>query len=49
MPGKIYKPKSVKKISDNSFELDLSGLKKGVYFVKIKINNVYKTFRILKL
>ncbi|MDQ6843627.1 MAG: T9SS type A sorting domain-containing protein, partial [Bacteroidota bacterium] len=49
LPGRIYKPKSVKKLSDNSFEVDLTGLEKGVYFIKIKLNDSYKTFRIIKL
>ncbi len=49
LPGRIYKPKSVNKISDNSFEVDLSNLNKGVYFIKLQVNKVYKTFKILKL
>ena len=37
--GRIHNPKSVKKISSNSMELDLSGLNSGVYFIKMKIDN----------
>ena len=49
LPGRVYAPKSVRKISANSFELDLSGLKSGGYFIRMKINNVNRTFRIVKL
>ena len=47
--GKPHIPKSIKRISENSFEIDLSNLSSGIYFIKIKINNDLKTLKIIKL
>jgi hypothetical protein len=45
--GRTYSCKLVK-ISTNRVELDLSGLRTGVYFIKVKVGEVFKTFRIIK-
>ena len=49
LPGKAHSPKSIRKISSTSVDLDLSNLSAGVYFIKIQINQKYKTFKIIKL
>ena len=49
MLGRIHNPKSIRKISSNSMELDMSGLTSGVYLVKMKIDNTFKIYRIVKL
>jgi hypothetical protein len=49
LPGSVHFPKSIQKISSNSFELDISNLNAGVYFIKIQINKTYRTLKIIKL
>jgi hypothetical protein len=46
--GRTYAVKISRRISDQSFELDLSSLKSGIYFLKIKTPTGYKTLRIIK-
>ena len=48
MTGRSWPVSGATKISGNSVELDLSKLSPGVYFIKAKVNEVYKSFRILK-
>jgi hypothetical protein len=45
--GRTYSCKLVQ-ISTNRVVLDLSGLRTGVYFIKVKVGEVFKTFRIIK-
>ena len=47
--GRIYNPKSVKKISSNNMELDLSGFNSGVYLIRLEIDHTFKILRIVKL
>lgn len=47
--GRLYNAKSVRKITDHSYEMDMSNLTSGIYFIKLKLNNNFKTFRIVKL
>ena len=47
--GKVYSSKVVTGIYNNRMELDISSLKRGVYFIKVKIDSAFKTFKILKL
>lgn len=46
--GKLRTIKISKWISDHEFELDLSLLNRGVYFLRIKIDSGYKSVRIVK-
>jgi hypothetical protein len=48
--GKKYVPNSVARISSNSLEIELPGnATTGVYFVRAKIDNNYKIFKVVKL
>ena len=50
MTGKNYIPGKINKLSSKSLEIELpAGATKGVYFVRVKIDNDYKTFRVVKL
>ena len=48
MTGRTWLVANATKLSGNSIELDLSKLSSGVYFIKVKVDNTYKEFRILK-
>ena len=47
--GKQIIPEFTGKASGNSLELDISGLKFGVYFLNIRNERTNKFFRIIKL
>ncbi|GEO08969.1 YDG domain-containing protein [Segetibacter aerophilus] len=47
--GRIVSAKGIRKISGNNINLDVSFLKAGVYFLKLKTNEGFKTFRFVKL
>jgi hypothetical protein len=47
--GKIYSSGSVKNVYANSVVLDMSGFKSGIYFIKIRVDGTYKTFKVIKL
>jgi hypothetical protein len=47
--GRVYSLNVIKKINSNRLELDLSNFAKGVYFIKIKVGNTFKIFRVVKL
>jgi hypothetical protein len=40
---------SLKKINEKMFEINVSALPKGVYFIKVKTPNVLKTFKFIRL
>ena len=43
--GKLIKQEN--NISNNSIELDMNGFEKGIYFIKLKINNTSKTQKLI--
>ena len=47
--GRAYPSQGVRKPSDNSLELDLSGLKTGLYLIRVKGTVNYKVLRIIKM
>jgi hypothetical protein len=47
--GRTYSSKAVKKIDSNSAELDMSNFTKGVYFIKVKMDKIFKIFKVIKL
>ncbi len=47
--GRIQNLNSLEKTSDLQYKLDISNVYPGVYILKIKVENSYKTFRIIKL
>jgi hypothetical protein len=49
MLGRVQRIKSIKQLSAKSFELDVSNLPKGVYFIKVKTEGSDETFRFMKL
>jgi hypothetical protein len=46
--GRVYPVKITKRISENEFEINLSQLSSGVYFLRLKVANGFKTIRIIK-
>jgi hypothetical protein len=46
--GRVYPIKITKLISENEFEINLSQLSSGVYFLRLKVTNGFKTIRIIK-
>jgi hypothetical protein len=47
--GKTYKAKGIRKLSDNSIELNFSEFKTGVYLIKVKGDLQHKVLRIIKM
>jgi hypothetical protein len=45
--GRTYSSKLVQFYS-KSVQVDLSGFRSGVYFIKIKVDNSFKTFKVVK-
>lgn len=46
--GKMHPVKFVRQISPNSFEIDMTGLQKGYYLIKVKVSDGYKSIMIIK-
>ncbi|AFD07434.1 MBG domain-containing protein [Solitalea canadensis] len=46
--GQFYPVRITKKISDSEFELDVSDLRNGLYYILVKNTDGYKTGRIIK-
>jgi hypothetical protein len=46
--GKIYKL-NARLINKQSLQIDLSRLSSGMYFIRVKVDNDFKTFRVLKM
>lgn len=46
--GKVHPIKFVRQITPNSFEIDMSGLQKGYYLIKVKVSDGYKSIMIIK-
>ncbi|HEV2831967.1 MAG TPA: MBG domain-containing protein, partial [Hanamia sp.] len=46
--GKVYPIKITKLISENQFEINISQLSSGVYFLRLKVANGFKIVRIIK-
>ena len=46
--GKMHPIKFVKQITPNSFEIDMSGLQKGFYLIKVKVSGGYKSITFIK-
>jgi hypothetical protein len=48
--GKKYVPNSVARVSSNSLEIELPpDATKGLYFVRVRIDNTYRIFKVIKL
>ena len=45
--GKLYQVK-VKLISEHSLEVDLTRMSTGMYIIRAKVDNGFKTFRVMK-
>ncbi|HEY5393100.1 MAG TPA: MBG domain-containing protein, partial [Hanamia sp.] len=45
--GRTYSSKSAR-VYSNNVQVDLTGFRSGVYFIKIKVNDIFKTFRVIK-
>ena len=46
--GRYYPVKVIRRISEHSFELDVSGLLNGVYLIRVRGENGYQTLRFVK-
>lgn len=46
--GQFYPIRIIKQVSDSEFELDVSGLRNGLYYIMVKNPDGYKTGRIIK-
>ena len=46
--GKMHPIKLVRQMSPNSFEIDMSGLQKGFYLIKVKVSDGYRSIMIVK-
>ena len=46
--GKEYLPKSWRRLSTYSMELDLTGLSKGIYFIRFNNGDHYTTLSVVK-
>ena len=46
--GKMHPIKFVKQVTSNSFEIDVSGLQKGFYLIKVKVSGGYKSIMFIK-
>ncbi|MGB5027155.1 MAG: MBG domain-containing protein, partial [Chitinophagaceae bacterium] len=46
--GRYYPAKVIRRISEHSFELDVSGLLNGVYLIRVRGENGYQTLRFVK-
>ncbi len=46
--GKVYKL-NARLINNHSLQMDLSRLSSGMYFIRVKVGNDFKTFRVLKM
>jgi hypothetical protein len=49
MLGRLQRIKNIKKLSGKSFEIDVSTLPQGVYFIKVRTAENEETLRFLKL
>ncbi|MEO8824089.1 MAG: T9SS type A sorting domain-containing protein, partial [Ginsengibacter sp.] len=47
--GRVYSNGIVKKVYSNSVQIDMTNLKSGVYFIRVKVENAIKIFRVIKL
>ena len=47
--GRIYPLKIIRRLSAYSMELNIEGLRSGVYMIRLKENGVYKLVRIVKM
>ncbi|MCO4292177.1 S8 family serine peptidase [Solitalea sp. MAHUQ-68] len=48
MYGQLYPVKITQKINDSSFEIDMTGLREGLYYLRVTGNSGYKFGRIIK-
>ena len=46
--GKTHPIKLIRQITPHSFEIDISRLKRGFYFLKVKVKGGYKSITIVK-
>ncbi|TMI85639.1 MAG: T9SS type A sorting domain-containing protein, partial [Bacteroidetes bacterium] len=46
--GRLLPVRIKRRISQNSFEIDISGLADGLYLLRVKVAGGYKTVRIIK-
>jgi hypothetical protein len=46
--GKIYTV-NARLINNHSLQIDLSRMSSGMYFIRVKVDNDFKTFRVLKM
>ncbi len=46
--GRYYNIKTVRNVSDNTIEMDFSGLNSGIYFIKLNLDDTYKVIRVIK-
>jgi hypothetical protein len=49
LSGRRYYAKSIRKLTENSIELDISGFKTGIYLIRVKGESSYKVLRIIKI
>ena len=49
LSGRQYHAKGIRKLTENSIELDISGFKTGIYLVRVKGESSYKVLRIIKI
>ena len=49
LSGRQYYAKGIRKLTENSIELDISGFKTGIYLVRVKGESSYKVLRIIKI
>jgi hypothetical protein len=47
--GRLMKINGLRRVSANVIEIDVSGLQKGVYFLRVQSKDGYETFRFIKL
>jgi hypothetical protein len=47
--GRVYPTGTIRKINIHALELDLANFRTGVYFIRIKVNDSFKMFRIIKM
>ncbi|MEO8854969.1 MAG: T9SS type A sorting domain-containing protein, partial [Ginsengibacter sp.] len=45
--GRTYSSKSAR-VYSNNVQVDLTGFRSGVYFIKIKVNDSFKIFKVIK-